>query len=61
MVMNMHNMKLVVRWDDAGGKSHRKEYNTDIEARKARSWLLKNNAKNVDIAIIKSKKVQKSS
>ena len=47
----MHNIKLVVRWNDKEGKSHRREYDDEPKARKARDWLMENGASDVDIAI----------
>lgn len=47
----MQRLKFVVRWTDADGKNHRKEYDTEKEARKARDWLNDNGATSVDVAI----------
>lgn len=47
----MQRLKFVVRWSDTDGKSHRKSYDAEKEARKARDWLLANGAPNADVAI----------
>lgn len=47
----MQRPKFVVRWDDRDGKKHRREYDKELEARKARDWLLLNGAPSADIAI----------
>lgn len=47
----MQRPKFVVRWTDQDGKNQRREYDTEPEARKARDWLIKNNAPSVDMAI----------
>lgn len=49
--MSMQRLKFVVRWTDADGKSHRKEYDVEKDARKAKDWLIDNGATSVDIAI----------
>lgn len=47
----MQRLKFVVRWTDADGKNHRKEYDVEKEARRAKDWLNDNGATSVDIAI----------
>ena len=44
-------MKFVVRWTDAHGNERRKEYSHELDARKAKTWLIDRGAKDVDIAI----------
>lgn len=58
----MQHLKFVVRWTDAEGKSHRKEYDTEPAARKARQWLIDNGAPTADVAVsINGKEHQESS
>lgn len=47
----MKNVSFVVRWTDGDGKNHKKGYNDEPAARKAKEWLLNNGATSVDIAI----------
>lgn len=49
--MNMQRLKFVVRWTDADGKNHRKEYDAEKDARKAKDWLIDNGATSVDVAV----------
>ena len=44
-------MIIVVRWKDNKGKSHKKEYDQYKQAIKARNYLVKNGATDVDIAV----------
>lgn len=50
----MDQVKLAVRWIDKDGKEHRKEYDDEPTARKARDWVLVNGAVSADIAVIKT-------
>ena len=47
----MQHLKFVVRWSDQESKNHRKEYNDEPAARKAKQWLLDNGATSADIAV----------
>jgi len=49
-------MILVVRWKDNKGKSHKKEYDQYKQAIKARNYLVKNGATDVDMAVVVNKK-----
>ena len=44
-------MIIVVRWKDNNGKSHKKEYDQYKQAIKARNYLVKNGATDVDMAV----------
>jgi len=44
-------MNLVVRWRDNNGKLHEKEYDQYKQAIKARNYLVKNGATDVDMAV----------
>ena len=47
----MRGIKFIVRWTDNAGKNKSKEYSEEIEARKAKQWLLDRGAADADIAI----------
>ena len=47
----MQHLKFIVRWSDQEGKNHRKEYDDEPAARKAKQWLLDNGAASADIAV----------
>lgn len=47
----MQHLKFVVRWTDGEGKNHRREYDTEKDARKAKDWLTDNGATSVDVAV----------
>ena len=47
----MRHHKFVVRWTDAAGKNHSKEYESEPAAKKAKQWLLDQGAVSVDIAV----------
>lgn len=48
----MQRLKFAVRWSDSDNKNHRKVYDTEKEARRAKDWLTNNDVASVDIAII---------
>lgn len=48
----MQGVKYSVRWTDASGEHHTKQYDKEPDARKARKWLDENGATSVDIAIV---------
>lgn len=48
----MSGAKYSVRWTDADGKDHKKQYKSEPDARRARKWLDENGATSVDIAIV---------
>lgn len=43
-------LKFVVRWEQ-DGKTHRKEYDDEKTAKKAKAWLIERGAQNIDIAV----------
>ncbi len=47
----MQYLKYIVRWTDQDGENHRREYDDEKDARKARDWLLENGAPSADVAI----------
>lgn len=51
MAFNNNDFKL--RWKDEEGKDRSKVYSDYNAAQKAYKWLITNNAKDVDLAIIK--------
>jgi len=53
-------MNLVVRWRDNNGKLHEKEYDQYKQAIKARNYLVKNGATDVDMAVAINKKAADS-
>ena len=53
-------MIIVVRWKDNNGKSHKKEYDQYKQAIKARNYLVKNGATDVDMAVAINKKAADS-
>ena len=42
--------KFVVRWEK-DGKTHRKEYDDEATAKKAKAWVIERGATNIDIAV----------
>lgn len=44
-------MRIVVRWKDNKGKPQKKEYDQYKQAIKARNYLVKNGATDVDMAV----------
>jgi hypothetical protein len=43
--------KFVVRWEKYG-KTHRKEYDDEATAKKAKAWVIERGGENVDIAVL---------
>ena len=50
--MSIQGKQFRVTWLDADLNEHSKIYDTHEQAQKAYKWLIKNNAVNVDLAII---------
>ena len=55
----MQNLKFVVRWTDPSGKTHKKEYDDEKSARRAKEWVLNQGATSADIAVLLVKKERK--
>lgn len=49
-------MMYCVRWIDDKGVTHRKEYQLEKDARKAKQWLMDHGSPSVDIAVMINKK-----
>lgn len=43
--------KLILTWKDKDNKLHSKEYTDQTELAKARTWLAKNGATDIDVAV----------
>ena len=48
----MPGVEYSVRWTDAAGKDHKKQYKSEPDARRSRKWLDENGATSVDIAVV---------
>ena len=55
----MQNLKFVVRWTDPNGKTHKKEYDDEKSATKAKQWVLDQGAASADVAVLLVKKERK--
>lgn len=47
----MIGVTFVVRWQDENAKPRSKSYDNEVDARKAKQWLLEHGAPSVDIAV----------
>lgn len=55
----MQNLKFVVRWTDPSGKTHKKEYDDEKSAIKAKQWVFDQGATSADVAVVLVKKEHK--
>lgn len=51
--MSLQGKQFIVKWMDQELREHSKVYDSHEQAYKAYKWLLKNKAKNVDLAILR--------
>ena len=49
--MSLMNCTFTVRWSDEKNKPHAKTYATEVDAKRAKKWLLEHGVRSVDIAV----------
>lgn len=49
--MSLMNCTFIVRWSDENNRPHAKTYETEVDAKKAKKWLLEHGVRSVDIAV----------